>query len=171
MAKVAKILNEDITVEFFKQIEKEHPYRSVTTEYKRELDYIAYPTDFFTQHEVRSALKKCGAEIIVYYMFIRERMGSQQEAYFIDITADKGLQFIEDVKYYLGFNDEQIKRFTKVLTQEGLIKELYIDERRILTAAHQIWNFLTCDNKRIASRESSARYLAKQKAEQENNSS
>ncbi len=152
---------ERITESDFEELEEKYPH-----EYDRSLSYISIMSDFFNE-DFQELIMTSDAGIVSVLLFLRVKMASTQDGYFIDITPPKDKILFKNMKYMLNLTDEKLRQYMQSLVNAGWIQRLTLGngDRIVLLSKESVQNFETINEKRAKSRKSTqeARERAAQK--------
>jgi len=152
---------ERITESDFEELEEKYPH-----EYDRSLSYISIMSDFFNE-DFQELIMTSDAGIVSVLLFLRVKMASTQDGYFIDITSPKDKILFKNMKYMLNLTDEKLRQYMQSLVNAGWIQRLTLGngDRIVLLSKESVQNFETINEKRAKSRKSTqeARERAAQK--------
>lgn len=166
-----KIIKRDkstFTSELIDTLEKKYPKcdKKSNVEYKRNLDYIAYNTNFHETDEYRLMITK-GYDVVLFYQFIRERIGACADGYKYEVTDEKLGFLIEDACHYLRMNEERAYEIYNFLVEKKILITLEYHNCLWVLDEYSVWNFEIINSSRLNSRKSSAKSRKKKDDTQE----
>lgn len=155
-----KIIKRDkstFNTDLIDNLEKKYPKCNKRTnqEYKRNLDYIAYNVDFHETDEFDTMIEH-GYDTVLFYQFVRARIGAGVNGYKIDITGKKLKTLLRNACHYLHISEERANEIYKYLIEQKILMEIEYNNATWLLDEYSVWNFEIINSVRVASRKSTA---------------
>lgn len=165
--KIIKRSRDTFNTQLIETLEKKYPKcdKKTNIEYKRNLDYIAYYTNFHETDDFQIMILK-GYDVVLFYQFIRERIGASDDGYKYEVTQDKLDMLIWNACHYLHMEKERAKEIYQFLIDKKILIEIDYNNGKWILDEYSVWNFEIINSTRVNSRKSTAKSRTKKQQEE-----